>query len=470
MKVDFISFLLFVAFVSIVSAAVKESTRKYSYSSIIQACPDFFNDNVYTNNNTAKDWQKEHPICDPDQVLTKEEKYNLSRSIHYYDEESSADFSVILLNDFAFDIDGLHENDMLDTTNTGITEKIESNADSISEKLADMLRIKRNGEDESLLILIGIEDGEAEYDRIAISVSKGVVDANSIKYYFVWNSGWVNYTAAIEDLFREYVFQNEMQQKNDYLYDYTSSMSYIDDCDSFTDAIFTAFFMTWMAAAVISLTIRILRRIRLCCSAVMNCLSCLCCPCCPASHSTTNTSGNQRSNTSTANVRILRYQSRFAPNPSHPTTAKTDNPFECHECIICMEPYASFQKRIGSDNQPLKIFSCGHSLDQECWREYQQKNPESRDNCPVCRQRVNSSSSTFAPSSLPYENDPVPSTRSNGLNIYVELDSDEEVAILVHSRDDNYYLENEMLTSSSNLRIARSHPSYGSTIDRHSSA
>lgn len=53
--------------------------------------------------------------------------------------------------------------------------------------------------------------------------------------------------------------------------------------------------------------------------------------------------------------------------------------------------------------------------------------------------------------------------RSNGLNIYVELDSDEELAILVHSGDGNEYLENEMLTSS-NLRIARSHPSYGSTI------
>lgn len=70
--------------------------------------------------------------------------------------------------------------------------------------------------------------------------------------------------------------------------------------------------------------------------------------------------------------------------------------------------------------------------------------------------------------SLPYQNDPVPSTRSNGLNIYVELDSDEELAILVHSGDGNEYLENEMLTS--NLRIARSHPSYGSTSDSHSSA
>ncbi|GFH60923.1 predicted protein [Chaetoceros tenuissimus] len=146
--------------------------------------------------------------------------------------------------------------------------------------------------------------------------------------------------------------------------------------------------------------------------------------------------------------------------------------------ILCMR---GFKERIGSDNQSLKILSCGHSLDRSCWRLYKQANATNKDSCPICRQRLNSSASSLSSSSmrsslssstisysLPHyvsildssENDDanLPHTNLNGHNVLSY--SDEEEANFAHQNRYQDAWEDQILA---NIRTARNQPSYGST-------
>lgn len=416
----------------------EERKSTFPFSATVEACPDIFDQ--------PKDLYAYHPICDPEHILPQIDNDELTQTLEKFSQETLIDLSVVLTTSSLNTDEGL--------TNITMDSSEEENHPFFSPQAnASLLEKKRIYQ--SILILINIEDismiaSASKSLRKAISHLEDYIHLGyfSDDFHLVRDeiAGSLHFVILDNSLSSRHL--NEQTDK-----DAERTTKRINEKLFFWHHLDGEIIIAFsLIVVVIFLTVTIVVVIA---KLAANFLD-------PNSNA---------------------HQARFEPDPMHARVrTRVDNPFECHECIICMEKYISFKERIGSDNQSLKILSCGHSLDRSCWRLYKQANATNKDSCPICRQRLNSSASSLSSSSmrsslssssisysLPHyvsildssENDDanLPHTNLNGHNVLSY--SDEEEANFTHHQ--NRYQdawEDQILA---NIRTARNQPSYGST-------
>lgn len=457
---------------SLPSDAISEESNKstFPFSEIVEACPDMFDQ--------PKDLYAYHPICDPVQLLTQTDHDELTQTLEEFSQETLIDLSVVLTTSL-FNTDGSLTNITMDSSEEG-NQPFVTPRENVS-----LLGGEGNVKYQSILILINIED-----------ISMIASASNSLRKAISQLEDYVHLEYFYDDF---HLVRDEIVGLLHFvIFDYSLSSRHLNeqtdqDAENTTNRI-NGKLIFWrhldveiiitfsLIVVVIFLTITVVLVIAKFAADFLN----------------SNSNAHPRT---------------FEPDPILARVkTRVDNPFECHECVICMEKYISFKERIGSDNQSLKVLSCGHSLDHSCWRLYKQANSTNKDNCPVCRQRLNSSSSSLSSSSISYslpnyvsipdslENDNanLPYTNLNGHDVHSYSDeeqanflhhhvsipdtsenddtnlpstnlnrhdvhsySDEEEANFVHhqSRYQDAW-EDQMLA---NFRIARNQSSYGST-------